>query len=135
MPSIAQLIRAEVNLTPEDFTKTQVNCSLRDKRIILSAVADDGIFTYIIRHAYKRTAAYIIANDIKSYDPAKFEQFLEFIRNGTDPRVDRHATDKHVAGATSSGKHEIPSAPSKLRSTREGSKGRSRKPTKEGKDD
>lgn len=99
MPTIRTLIPT---LDPSDsYTKVQCDVSLRDKRTILSAVADDGIYTFIMAHTFSRLATFIRLHDIKSYDSSSRERLLEFIRNGTDTCVDRAAVNSNEPRATS----------------------------------
>jgi len=113
----------------DELTKTQVWHSLRNKRIVQSAIGDDGVHTFVIATTYQRLADFIRANDIQSYDTTKFQLFIEFVRNGTDPRAARDAAVKHDAGATQSVQRPDAPASRKSSGTDEGGKGRSRKQT------
>lgn len=69
----------------DELIRLNGNISLSDKRTVLAACADDGIFTLITTHAFKQTADFIRANNIVSYDPASFKLLTDFICNRTDP--------------------------------------------------
>jgi hypothetical protein len=86
--------------------KLQTWVSNNDKRTVMSAVADDGVHTFIIRTTYKRIADFIRTNDLTSYDPASYARIVEFVRNGTDTRSDRPADVKHDAGAVTRLQHK-----------------------------
>ena len=126
MPTIRQL--TPTILAPDEAVKIQCWVSLRNKRRCLSAVGDDGVFTFIISHALQQAADFIETNDIKSYDPASFDRFVSFIRDRTDSRPVGHSPVKHDAGAAKSVQHKDAPTPSQSSSTRQGSPGRSGKP-------
>lgn len=128
MPTVRQLLP---HVPDDDLTKTQSWVSLRQKRIILSAVGDDGIFTFITRIAFERTAKFIQDNDIQSYDPSKFNLLIDFIRNGTDPRVDRSSSICNEPRATSGVQCKTPSTASVPSSDGKSSQRRGRKQSKQ----
>jgi len=130
MPTIRTLIPT---LDASDsYTRVQCDVSLRDKRTILSAVADDGIYTFIMAHTFSRISTFIRLHDIKSYDSSQRERLLEFIRNGTDTCANRSAADIHESRTTQGLQHTAPSTSSKPSSpSAGGSKRKQGKETKE----
>lgn len=97
----------------EDLCKVQVWVSRRDKRAILSAVGDDGVFTFVIRTQFKRLANYVTTNDLKSYDPTDFDRFVNFVCNGSNTCVDRTATIQHESRTAKGLQHQDATAKSK----------------------
>ena len=76
--STIRSVTPQIDQEKDVSIKVQVWVSQRDKRTILSAVGDDGVFTFVIRTAFKRLADFVTTNDIKSYDPASFNRFKMF---------------------------------------------------------
>lgn len=129
MPTIRS-ITPEIDQTLDQLTKVQVWVSLRDKRRILSAVGDDGVFTFVIRTQFQRLAQFIKDNDINSFDPSGFDRFVNFVRNGTDSRPDRVAAVFDDTRATTRSEHKVQAVTGSTGRVSKGGKGRSGKQTK-----
>lgn len=100
----------------DELVKVQVWLSLRNKRRVQSAIGDDGVHTFVISTFYQRLAEFIIAHDIQSFDTTKFNLFVEFVRNGTDPRATRSAPNGDESGTAPGVQHKAPATKSKPRS-------------------
>lgn len=126
MPTIRSLTPA-VDQINDSSTKVQVWVSQRDKRRILSAVGDDGVFTFVIRTTFQRLATYIKDNDINSFDPASFDKFVEFVRNGTAPCSHRPDGVLDDNGTVKSLQHPDASTPGRTSGASKSREGRIRK--------
>lgn len=125
MPTIKQFA---LPLDPGDeLVKIQVWVSLKHKRRILSAVGDDGAYTFVISHAIKQASDFIANNDIHSYDTASFDKFVTFICNRTDTRALRDAPVQHELGAASGVQHPDATAKGKPVGVGKGGQGGERK--------
>lgn len=107
----------------DELVKLQVWVSLRDKRRVLAAIGDDGVFTFITAYALHHAARFADTHTTVSYDPTSFTQFIEFIRDGTHPRADRPAVVVDEPGAVASSEHKAPPTPRKSSRSRKGGKG------------
>lgn len=126
MQTVRQLLSEKYTITPGDETKTQSWVSLSDKRTILAAIGDDGIFTLITRVTYARLAEFIRSQSITAYDPQSHKRLLEFICDGTDPRVARNPIDRNEPGAAQSLQHPPTPTPCITSGASESRKGRIR---------
>lgn len=115
MPTIRDLLPYR-DLDDSLMAKTQCPVALIDKRTVVSAIGDDGALTFVIQYAFIHAAKFIRANNIRSYDPASHERFIEYIRNGADPRAVGPSVTHDVTGGTSA--VQRPDAPTKGKSKR-----------------
>ena len=129
MPTI-RTFTPQVDPETDMQVKLQVWVSLRDKRTIMAAIGDDGIFTFVIRTQFKRLVNFIQKHDLTSYDPTSIARIVEFVRNGTDTCIDRPATAQHDTGAAKGVQHPDAPTPSKPSSVGTGGKTRVRSKTK-----
>lgn len=89
------------SVSDEHMTKVQAHVAITDKRTVLSALGgDDGILTFVIQHAFLRTATFIRSNGLNLYDPANYDRLIQFVRDGSDPCAVRCAAPHADAGAT-----------------------------------
>lgn len=121
MPTIRSLI-PKVD-PPDELVKLQVWVSLHNKRTVLSAIGDDGIYTLIIATRLQQVADYIKKHDITSFDPESHAKLLDFICNGTDTRAVGHSAVRHDTGTAKSIQHPDASASSKSGGTSKGGAG------------
>lgn len=122
MPSIRSFT-PPIDQETDSPVKLQVWVSQRDKRTILAAVGDDGVFTFVIRTQFQRLAEFIRTNDLTSYDnpDASLTRIVQFVRNGTDTRPDRPAATQHDTRAATRLQHKNASASSVASGTGSGS--------------
>jgi hypothetical protein len=78
MPSLRQLYLYQ-DLKSDELFRVQGHVSTDDKRAVVGALADDGIITLIIQHAFRRAADYIRQNHITALDNDKRIDLLNFI--------------------------------------------------------
>lgn len=101
------------NCSPQ-LVKTQSLVSVDDKRTILAALGgDDGVFTLLIQTTFKRTADFIRANHLNSYDTTNYARVLDFIRNGSDTRPAGDAVTHHDPRPTQDSQRPTETASSK----------------------
>lgn len=121
--------------TPDSPIKLQVWVSQRSKRIVLAGLGDDGVYTFIIRHALNQAADFILKHGLQPYSESDRSRFIEFIRNRTDPYATREAPSHPHAGGTPGREHQIASIARKSSSSRQKRTGGKRKQDKEGGDE
>lgn len=95
-----QLPPVHAHETGVEQVRLQALVSPHDKRTLLAAVGDDGIYTYFIAHALRRAANYIRTHDIDCTDIAKRQQLLDFLRYDADTQVARPVAGVDDAGGT-----------------------------------
>lgn len=132
MPSI-RAFTPPVDTEHDTLVKLQVWVSQNDKRTILSAIGDDGVFTFVIRTQFQRLTHFIRTNDLTSYNPADFTRLVEFVRNGTDTCVNRNAPAQHDTRTASGVQHKDAATKSQPVSTSSSRAPRVRKQTDKGK--
>jgi hypothetical protein len=110
MPSLKQLYLYQ-DLKSDELYRVQGHVSAEDKRAVVGALADDGIITLIIQHAFRRAADYIRQHHITALDNDKRSDLLDFICYSTAPRPNGTAAASTHTGSTPRGESTQPHAP------------------------
>lgn len=132
MPSIRDLT-PRIDPEKDVLVKLQTWVPQSYKRTILAAIGDDGVFTFVIATTFKRLAEYVNTHNLTAGSPADFKRFVEFVRNGADPRPDRIADVVNDTGTTTRLQHKDAAVASSPSSVGKGGQGRSGKQTIKGK--